>query len=54
MGTRENECQISQKDILHMKISEFFLRFHNLCKILKIISSGTHKKISLVLLQIHL
>ena len=33
MGTRENECQISQNYILHMKFSEFYLRFHNSCEI---------------------
>ena len=25
MGTRENECQISQKYIFHMKFSEFYM-----------------------------
>ena len=25
MGALENECQISQSDILHMKFSEFYL-----------------------------
>ena len=29
MGARENECQISQNYILHMKFSEFYLCFHN-------------------------
>ena len=29
MGARENECQISQNYILHMKFSEFYLSFHN-------------------------
>ena len=29
MGARENVCQISQNDILHMKFSEFYLCFHN-------------------------
>ena len=29
MGARENKSQISQNDILHMKFSEFYLRFLN-------------------------
>ena len=29
MGARENECQISQNYILHMKFSEFYLCNHN-------------------------
>ena len=33
MGARENECQISQNYILHMKFSELYLRFHNSCEI---------------------
>ena len=33
MEARENECQISQNDILHMKFSEFYLCFHNSCEI---------------------
>ena len=33
MGARENECQISQNYILHMKFSEFHLYFHYSCKI---------------------
>ena len=32
MAARENECQISQNDILHMKFSEFYLCFHNSCE----------------------
>ena len=34
MGTRENECQISQSYIVHMKFSEFYLCNHNSCEIL--------------------
>ena len=30
---RQNDCQISQNYILHMKFSEFFLCFHNSCEI---------------------
>ena len=33
MGARENECQILQSYILHMKFSEFYLCFHNSCEI---------------------
>ena len=33
MGARENECQISQNYILHMKFSEFYRCFHNFCEI---------------------
>ena len=33
MGAGEHECQISQNYILHMKFSEFYLRFHNSCEI---------------------
>ena len=33
MGARENEFQISQNYILHMKFSEFYLCFHNSCEI---------------------
>ena len=29
MGAQENECQISQNYILHMKFSEFYLYNHN-------------------------
>ena len=32
MGALENECQISQSDILHMKFSEFYLSFTFLVK----------------------
>ena len=35
MGARENECQISQNDILHMKFSELYLQF-------EIYLSGSH------------
>ena len=33
MGVRENDCQISQNYILHMKFSEFYLYNHNFCEI---------------------
>ena len=33
MEARENECEISQNYILHMKFSEFFLCFQNSCEI---------------------
>ena len=33
MRARENECQISENYILHMKFSEFYLCFHNSCEI---------------------
>ena len=33
MEARENECQISQNYILHMKFSEFYLCNHNSCEI---------------------
>ena len=33
MSARENECQISQNYILHMKCSKFYLCFHNSCEI---------------------
>ena len=33
MGTRENECQISQNYILHMKFSEFYLWNLSSCQI---------------------
>ena len=32
MGARENECQILQNYILHIKFSEFYLCFHNFVK----------------------
>ena len=35
MGAGESECQISQKDILHVKYSEFYLCFHNKLILLK-------------------
>ena len=38
MGTRENECQISQNYILLMKFSEFYLYFHNSCEIWRLFS----------------
>ena len=53
MGARENKCQTSQNDILHMKLSKFHLCFHNSCEIsYYYIFSGSHRKFSLVLLQI--
>ena len=33
MAARENECQILQNYILHMKFSELYLCFHNCCEI---------------------
>ena len=33
MEARENVRQIVHNDILHMKISEFYLCFHNSCEI---------------------
>ena len=33
MGAQENECQISQNYIFHMKFSEIDLCFHNSCEI---------------------
>ena len=33
MGARENECQMPQSYILHMKFQEFHLRDHNSCEI---------------------
>ena len=33
MGAGENKCQILQNDIFHMKMSEFYLCFHNSCEI---------------------
>ena len=35
MRVRENKCQFSQNDILHLKFSEFYLCFHNSCEILE-------------------
>ena len=32
MGALENKCRRSQRDILHMKFSEFYLCFHNSCE----------------------
>ena len=41
MGARENKCQISQNDNLHMKFSEFYLAwFYNSCEIWYF--SGSH------------
>ena len=33
MEAQENECQISQNYILHMKFSEFYLCNHNSCEL---------------------
>ena len=33
MGAQEHKCQTPQNDILHMKSTEFYLRFHNSCEI---------------------
>ena len=46
MGARENEYQISQNYILHMKFSEFYLCNHNSCDF-----SDSHEKFCSVLLQ---
>ena len=43
MGAQENECQISQNDILRMKFSAFYLCFHNFYD-LAFIFSGSHEK----------
>ena len=64
MEVRDNEGQISQNDILHMKFSEFWLCIHNNCEYtpvtcqisqllwnLTFIISDFHDKFSLVLLQ---
>ena len=40
MKARENKCQISQNDILHMKFSEFYLYFHNSCEIWHLFSQA--------------
>ena len=53
MGVRENQFQISQNYILHMKFSEFYLCYHNSCEIWhSLIFSDSHEKFSLLLLQI--
>ena len=36
MGARENECQISQNCILHVKFLEFYVYNHNSCEISEI------------------
>ena len=33
MGAQENECQISQNYVLHVKLLEFHLYNHNSCEI---------------------
>ena len=33
MGAQENECQISQNYVLHVKFLEFHLYNHNSCEI---------------------
>ena len=45
MGAQENECQISQNFILHMKFSEFYLCFHNSCEIWHSFSQTPMRKI---------
>ena len=32
MGALENECQISQNYVLHMKFLDFYLYNHNFCE----------------------
>ena len=44
MRAQENKCQISQNDILHMKFSEFYLRFHNSCEICHLFSRASMRK----------
>ena len=51
MESRENKCQTSQNDILHMKFSELYLFFSQFLWNLTFIFSGYHEKFSLVLLQ---
>ena len=52
MGARENEFQISQNYILHMKFSEFYpMLITILVKNVTFIFSDCHEKFSLVLLQ---
>ena len=43
MGARENKSQISQNDILHMKFSEFYLRFLNSREIWHLFSRALKK-----------
>ena len=53
MGARENESQISQNYIFHMKFSEFFPSvLSQFLWNLTFIFSDFHEKFSLVLLQI--
>ena len=49
MGARENKCQISQNDILHMKFSEFyqFLQFLRNLKFIVSLNIRTHKQFPL-------
>ena len=44
MEARENECQISQNYILHMKFSEFYLCNHNSCEIWNSFSRSSVRK----------
>ena len=46
MTARENKCQISENDILHMKFSEFTCVFTNILVRFDInfIFSGSHEK----------
>ena len=54
MGARENESQISQNYIFHMKFSEFFASvLSQFLWNLTFIFSDFHEKLSLVLLQIN-
>ena len=56
MRARENKCQISQNDTLHMKLPEFYLAvtqvFSQFLWNLTFFFSGSHEKQSLVLLQL--
>ena len=44
MGAQENECQILQNDILHMKFSGFYNVFPQFLWNLTFILSGSHEK----------
>ena len=52
MGARENKCQTSQNDILHMKFSKFSVCFHNSCEIRHSCSLVPMTKFSLMLLHV--
>ena len=49
MGARENKCQISQNDVLHMKFSEFyqFLQFLRNLKFIVSLNIRTQKQFPL-------